>query len=207
MGTGQLPVFDKFWRDNISPDIQDPNETSLDDLRKIYDESNLSAARSVLDNSFSKRLNALKEEIKKYIGKEHMAKPERPSGELEIFEPFGLLSNKCMDEIMAMAIDRVMLVDNINKAKDEIDIETIANDCIFNISHTREKETGIVSDLGALAEATLFNDIYLLWSIRRSILEAFKYHQWFVTRRDDEEELDRMQMEFVKDYNDPRVKW
>ena len=108
---------------------------------------------------------------------------------------------------MAKSIDRSLLVENISKAKNEIEIKEVANDFIFNISHSLENETGIASDLDTLAEATLFSDIYLLWSIRRSILEVFKYHLWFVAHRDDEKQLDRMLTKFVEDYNDPKVKW
>ena len=206
-GQGNYVYLKNFDDINISPDLLETTDTHSVNLRKIYDESNLFTARTVLEKSYDKRLNALHEEIKKNIEKERMRKPERPSGELEIFEPFGLLSNKCIDEIMARAIDRILLVDNINETKDEIGIKSIANECIFNISHSREKDTSTTSDLDALAEATLFDDIYLLWSIRRSILEVFKYHIWFVAHRDDEKQLDRMLTKFVEDYNNPKVKW
>lgn len=206
-GQGNYRYLTNFDEINISPDIQDPNETSLDDLRKIYDESNISAARLALDNSLDKRLRDLQKDIKKYIGEKSIDGSKKSSGEWAIFEAFNLLSNKSMDGIMAKSIDRSLLVENISKAKNEIEIKEVANDFIFNISHSLENETGIASDLDTLAEATLFSDIYLLWSIRRSILEVFKYHIWFVAHRDDEKQLDRMLTKFVEDYNDPKVKW
>ena len=109
-----------------------------------------------------------------------------------------------MDEIMSRSIDRLGLVENIINADSYSQAVNIANDFIMNVSHCNEVSATTEGDMFYLAESSLFSTSNLLWSIRKNILQTYKFHKHFVEKRDDEKLLDKMVLKFIDEFNKPK---
>lgn len=191
---------------NIGSDLEVAPESSiLSDLEKIYDPSMLSRAREMMDTSPEKRNLTLKRQLEKLMLEESGKKIKKDPANLEIFDPFNILSHKCMDEIMSRSIDRLGLVENIINADSYSQAVNIANDFILNVSHCNEVSATTEGDMFYLAESSLFSTSNLLWSIRKNILQTYKFHKHFVEKRDDEKLLDKMVLKFIEEFNKPKA--
>jgi len=201
-----LPAFIPFGRDdyqylgnfdaaNIGTDLclaDLAKIKSLKTLQLIFDESNIETARAVMEKADTKREFKLLKDIAAIIykgkfGKEY--KNNRP-GNLAIFQPFNVLSNKCQDEIISKCIGRFELVRIFRSLESADEAVHFANDTIINISHSNKKGKKINSDLKCLNENMLFSNLHILWTIRRNLTLTYDLHDWFVSRRNDESWLD-----------------
>ena len=191
------PNFDGI---NVYPDFTPTCHDLLQDLDRIYEQANIDTARKVMEDSFSSRQKKLAIDLDRLLKKGVPPEKGAASKSLEIYIPFNVHSNICIDKIMHAAIERHDVVGFMNGSSDSEELKEKANSFVVNVSGSSDEHAYQSASHQGQTEMNLFNNANTLLVIRDNIVEIFRFHRWFVDHRDDESLLDRMNRDYAAQY-------
>lgn len=192
--------FDRGRGMRLDPSLYEFNRQ--DDLKLIYKEEHVEKASDLLFLLGEKRESKLKRDLDRFMcdfkGEE---KEEIKPGNLEILDPLGVYINRNIDMIMSEMIDRQDIVSKIvSLEKIEHAFELIEN-FVYSSSGCLEYGSASQIEVENIATDSVFSSFHFLKIISYSIYEVLKFHIWFTKNQDDEKKLDKMNAEFITQFN------
>ena len=192
--------FDRGRGMRLDPSLYEFNRQ--DDLKLIYKEEHVEKASDLLFLLGEKRESKLKRDLDRFMcdfkGEE---KEEIKPGNLEILDPLGVYINKNIDMIMSEMIDRQDIVSKIvSLEKIEHAFELIEN-FVYSSSGCLEYGSASQIEVENIATDSVFSSFHFLKIISYSMYEVLKFHLWFTKNQDDEKKLDKMNAEFITQFN------
>ncbi len=192
--------FDRGRGMRLDPSLYEFNRQ--DDLKLIYKEEHVEKASDLLFLLGEKRESKLKRDLDRFMcdfkGEE---KEEIKPGNLEILDPLGVYINRNIDMIMSEMIDRQDIVSKIvSLEKIEHAFELIEN-FVYSSSGCLEYGSASQIEVENIATDSVFSSFHFLKIISYSMYEVLKFHLWFTKNQDDEKKLDKMNAEFITQFN------
>jgi len=192
--------FDRGRGMRLDPSLYEFNRQ--DDLKLIYKEEHVEKASDLLFLLGEKRESKLKRDLDRFMcdfkGEE---KEEIKPGNLEILDPLGVYINRNIDMIMSEMIDRQDIVSKIvSLEKIEHAFELIEN-FVYSSSGCLKYGSTSQIEVENIATDSVFSSFHFLKIISYSMYEVLKFHLWFTKNQDDEKKLDKMNAEFITQFN------
>lgn len=192
--------FDRGRGMRLDPSLYEFNRQ--DDLKLIYKEEHVEKASDLLFLLGEKRESKLKRDLDRFMcdfkGEE---KEEIKPGNLEILDPLGVYINRNIDMIMSEMIDRQDIVSKIvSLEKIEHAFELIEN-FVYSSSGCLKYGSTSQIEVENIAIDSVFSSFHFLKIISYSMYEVLKFHLWFTKNQDDEKKLDKMNAEFITQFN------